>query len=139
MAKLKIEWEEDDYEFDLIGICSTNSDYRLCWEINIVFDINLRRGEDYSLKNKKEDEYYFSFYEFVNNDTYEEFYLIKNQSFNYKKLIPEQDKIDYFLVVKNGYSYSVNELLIKLKKLNGVLTAFSFEVEELKSKSNLIF
>ena len=138
MAKHKLVWEED-YDFDLIGICSSNSDYRLCWSINQAIDTKLVRGEDYSLKSKKEGEYFFSFYEFFNEETGEEVYLIKNQSYDYKKLIPEQDKIDYFLIVKNNYSYEISHLLAKLKELESILTAFSFDVESLKSKSNLIF
>lgn len=141
MAKLKmhkLEWEVD-YDFDLIGICSSNSDYRLCWGINKTLETQLERGDDYALKTKKEGEYFFSFYEYFNEDTGEEVYLIKNQSYNYKKLIPEQDKIDYFLIVKNNYSYEISDLLAKLKGLESILTAFSFDVETLKSKSNLIF
>lgn len=138
MAKHKLVWEED-YDFDLIGICSSNSDYRLCWGINKALHMGLARGEDYALKSKKEGEYFFSFYEFINEETGEEVYLIKNQSYNYKKLIPEQDKIDYFLIVKNNYSYEILNLLAKLKELESILTAFSFDVEDLKSKSNLIF
>jgi hypothetical protein len=138
MAKHKLVWE-DDYDFDLIGICSSNSDYRLCWGINQAIETNLSRTDDYNLKSKKEGECFFSFYEFLDDDTGEELYLIKNQSYNFKKLIPEQDKIDYFLIVKNNYSYEISDLLAKLKELETILTAFSFDVESLKSKSNLIF
>ena len=138
MAKHKLVWE-DDYDFDLIGICSSNSDYRLCWGINKALETNLARAEDYTLTSKKEGEYFFSFYEFLNDDTGEEVYLVKNQSYNFKKLIPEQDKIDYFLIVKNNYSYEISDLLAKLKNIESILTAFSFDVDELKSKANLIF
>lgn len=138
MAKHKMVWE-DDFDFDLIGICSSYSDYRLCWGVNQVLDIHLSKGEDYSLITKKEGECLHSFYEFYHEETHEEFYLIKNQSLNYKLLIPEQDKIDYFLIVKNNYSYQISDLVAKLKQLDSILTAFSFNVDELKSKSNLIF
>jgi hypothetical protein len=138
MAKHKLVWE-DDYDFDLIGICSSNSDYRLCWGVNSALDLKLERADDYALRSKKEGEYFFSFYEFINDDTGEEIYLIKNQSYNFKKLIPEQDKIDYFLIIKNNYSYEVDGLITELKQIESILTAFSFNVEELKSKSNLIF
>jgi hypothetical protein len=138
MAKHKLVWE-DDYDFDLIGICSSNSDYRLCWGVNKALEMQLVRADDYALKSKKEGEYFFSFYEFINDDTGEEVYLIKNQSYNFKKLIPEQDKIDYFLIIKNNYSYEMENLLTELKQIDSILTAFSFNVDELKSKSNLIF
>jgi len=138
MAKLKLELDED-FDFDLIGICSSFTDYRLCWGINQALSINLERGEDYSMQNKKDGEFFFSFYEYFNENTEEHFFLIKNQSYNFKKLIPEQDKIDYFLIIKNNYETVIDDLLMKLKALDSVLTAFSFDVEALKSKSNLIF
>jgi len=138
MVKFKLELEED-YDFDLIGICSSFSDYRLCWGINQALSISLKRAEDYEMKNKKDGEFSFSFFEFFNENTEEEYFLIKNQSYNFKKLIPEQDKIDYFIIIKNNYETEIDVLLTKLKALDSVLTAFTFNVEDLKSKSNLIF
>lgn len=138
MAKLKLELD-DDYDFDLIGICSSFTDYRLCWGINQSLSIRLERSEDYSVENKKDGESFFSFYEYFNESTEEDYFLIKNQSYTYKKLIPEQDKIDYFLIIKNNYETNIDDLVTKLKALDSVLTAFSFNVEDLKSKSNLIF
>ncbi len=138
MAKHKLLWE-DDYDFDLIGICSSYTDYRLCWTINKSLSILLQKGEDYPLKNKKDGEFFFSFYEFIDEDTRTEFYLVKNQSYNYKKLIPEQDKIDYFLIIKNNYNQDIEQLVSELKRIESIQTAFRFEVEALKSKGNLIF
>lgn len=139
MAKFKLLLE-DDYEFDLIGICSSHADYRLCWSLNSSLNIDLCKGNDYYLKNKKDGEYYFSFYEFIDDETNQEIYLIKNLSFdNYKRLIPEQDQIDYFLIIKNNYNQDIQDLLDNLKKIDCVLTSFNFEVESLKSKANLVF
>lgn len=138
MKKHKLLWE-DDYDFDLIGICSSYTDYRLCWTINKALSILLQKSDDYTLKNKKDGEFFFSFYEFIDKDTRTEYYLIKNQSYNYKKLIPEQDKIDYFLIIKNNYNKDIDQMVSSLKKIESILTAFKFEVEDLKSKANLIF
>lgn len=138
MAKYKLTWE-DDFDFDLIGICSSNSDYRLCWGINKALSIQLTKAEDYSIKDKKWGENYYSFYEFENEETFETYHLIKNQSFTFKKLIPEQDKIDYFLIIKNNYDTDINDLVTRLKQVESILTAFVFDPNEIKSKSNLVF
>ena len=64
----------------------------------------------------------------------------KNLSFdNYKRLIPEQDQIDYFIIVKDGYELDLNNFLMELKKIDCILTAFQFNPEDLKSKANLLF
>ena len=139
MAKHKLFFEAE-YDFDLIGICCSHSDYRLCWAINNDLNINLSKGDDYFLKNKKDGEYYFSFYEFFDEDIHQSYYLIKNLSFdNYKRLIPEQDQIDYFFIIKDNYDLKINDFLTELKKIDCILTAFEFEAEQLKSKSNLLF
>lgn len=139
MAKHKLFLEEE-YNFDLIGICCSHSDYRLCWAMNSALEINLSKSEDYYLKNKKDGEYYFSFYEYTDEETFQSFYLLKNLSFdNYKRLIPEQDQIDYFLIIKDSYDLILNDFLTRLKKIDCILTAFKFDPEQLKSKANLLF
>jgi len=139
MAKHKLIFEET-YDFDLIGICCSHSDYRLCWSINRELEMNLSRGDDYYLRTKKDGEYYFSYYDFLSEETHEAFYLIKNLSFdNYKRLIPEQDQIDYFMVIKDGYEIDLNNFLTQLKRIDCILTAFQFSTEDLKSKANLLF
>lgn len=139
MAKHKLVFEET-YDFDLIGICCSHSDYRLCWAINREMEMDLCKGDDYFLRTKKDGEYYFSYYDFVNDETHESFHLIKNLSFdNYKRLIPEQDQIDYFIIVKGGYDLNLNDFLSQLKKIDCILTAFQYNPESLKSKANLLF
>lgn len=138
MAKHKLILE-DDFDFDLIGVCSSQTDYRLCWSINKSLEIGLEKGIDYEVRLKKEGDNKYSFYEYYDEENHLEYYLIKNMSNNFKRLIPEKDQIDYFLIIKNNFAKDVATMVGKLKTIESVLTAFSFEAEELKSKSNLIF
>lgn len=138
MAKHKLLFE-DDYDFDLIGICSSHSDYRLCWGINQALGIQLKKGEDYSVLEKKNGEHLHSFYEFYDEGEHLEYYLIKNVSNNFQCLIPEKDQIDYFLVIKNNFVKEVDSILADLKEIDSILTAFVFDPGELKSRANLQF
>ena len=138
MAKHKLLLE-DEFSFELIGICSNYADYRLCWGINKALDITLSKVDDYEVLLKKEGENKCSFYEFYDEDEHIEYYLIKNLSNNYKHLIPEKDQIDYFLIIKNNYVREINDMVTKLKAIDSILTAFIFDPDELKSKSNLVF
>ena len=138
MAKYKLQLE-DDYDFDLIGICSSHSDYRLSWGINKELNIKLSKAEEFSIQYKKEGIHLYSFYEYYDEEEHIEYYLVKNVSNNYKKLIPEKEQIDFFLIIKNNLLHDVSDTLDQLRKIDSILTAFIFEVEELKSKSNLIF
>lgn len=138
MAKYKLD-TADDFEFDLIGICSNNSDYRLCWNINQCLAITLSKGDDYICVSKKDGDSAHSFYQFVDPNGQSEFYLIKNLSSTYKHLIPEKDQIDYFLLLKNNFERELDDILTQLKTNESILTAFIFDPEELKSKGNLLF
>ena len=138
MAKHKLILE-DDFEFDLIGICSSQTDYRLCWAINKSLKISLEKVDDYEVRLKKEGDNKYSFYEYYDEENHLDYYLIKNMSNNFKRLIPEKDQIDFFLIIKNNYSRDVENMVMNLKTIDSVLTAFSFKPAELKSKSNLVF
>lgn len=138
MAKHKLILEED-YSFELIGICSSNADYRLTWGINKALSIALEKDTDLQIVIKKEGEHYYSFYSYYDELEHIEYYLIKNISNNYRRLIPEKDQIDYFLLLKNNYTLEINDILTSLKEIDSILTAFVFDPNELKSKSNLVF
>jgi hypothetical protein len=138
MVKYKLQLE-DDFEFELFGICSSNADYKLCWGINKALAIQLSKSNDLSVHLKKEGEHFFSFYEYYDDENHLEYYLIKNISSNYQPLIPEKNQIDYFLLLKNNYYQNSNEILTSLKEIDSILTAFIFDPIELKSKGNLIF
>ena len=138
MVKYKLQLEED-YEFDLIGICSSHTDYRLCWAINKGLGIKLAKGEDFSTHSKKDGENLHSFYEFYDEEEHTEYYLLKNVSNNYKKLIPEKDQIDYFMIIKNNTLREIDDILVSLKSTESISTAFIFDAVELKSRTNLIF
>jgi len=138
MAKHKL-FAEDDYSFELIGLCSMHSDYRLCWNINQALKIQLTKVDDFVLFSKKDGESAHSFYQFLNDPDNIEYYLIKNISSNFKPLIPEKDQIDYFLVIKNNFTRELNDILTSLRENESILTAFIFDTDELKSKANLLF
>lgn len=138
MAKHKL-FAEDDYSFELIGLCSTHGDYRLCWNINQALKIQLTKAEDFVLFSKKDGESAHSFYHYLEDSDNIEFYLIKNISSNFKPLIPEKDQIDYFLMIKNNFTQDLNDILTLLRENESILTAFIFDADELKSKANLLF
>ncbi|NOQ71003.1 MAG: IPExxxVDY family protein [Crocinitomix sp.] len=138
MAKHKLILE-DDFSFELIGICSSNADYRLTWGINKALSIALHKDEDLNIYVKKEGDHLYSFYSYYDEFEHIEYYLVKNLSNNYRRLIPEKDQVDYFLLIKNNYTLEINDILASLKRIDSILTAFIFDPEELKSKGNLVF
>lgn len=136
MAKFTLEIEED-FDFRLIGIFSHTKDYRLCWEINKAFNFDLLKGDNLTvqLRDNIQEHSFFSYHE---EDELLEYYLISNRS-EAGLLIPEE-KCDYFLLIKGHYrENTIIELRKQLNQLKPVLATSIIEVEELKSKDNLIF
>ena len=137
MSKVLLSLEED-YDFNLIGISCHTKDYRLCWEINKSLKIDLIRVEDLEI-SKKGEANSFSFYEFIDEENYIEYFLINNIS-NNGYLIAEQKKVDFFLMLKGNTSTNqVKDFIAKINSLSLVLTSFSIDPNQLKSKQNLLF
>jgi len=131
---------EEDFDFDLVGICWHQGDYRLAWVLNENLSLSLSKtDESYMVSHKKgavvSSHSYYSFDDEENGLFY---YLIKNKSAK-EWLIPEKHQIDYFLVVKNGGIIDVDDLLTHIRTIPNVLTAILVDPYALKSKDNLVF
>ncbi|RXP59451.1 IPExxxVDY family protein [Lutibacter sp. HS1-25] len=153
MQPLTFNLEEEDYS--LIGIHSTEEDYRLAYFLNKILKTKLKRSK-YNLDFQNSDAE-FSLFEFKDETSFTNYYLINNKfkSFVQNKnnnglfdgnfssisyLIPEKNKIDFFLKIEGCYCQnSVNNLIEKLNTINQVITSYSIEPETLKSKDHLIF
>jgi len=131
---------EDDFDFDIIGLCSHQADYRVCWSINEQIGLRLKKSiEPFMVSGKKGVvNSSHSLYEFEDEDESIAYYLIQNKS-NGKFLVPEKAQIDFFLVIKEAGAVDVEGFLAKLKEIQSVLTAFSFDPCDLKSANKFIF
>lgn len=136
MSKIILSIEED-YDFALLGISCHTKDYRLCWELNKVLNFDLIRAIDLEINKTTIDKY--SFYEYIDEEHYLEYYLISNRSIT-GYLIPEQKKVDFFFMIKGNISdYLIDDILSKTNAISSVLTSFKIDPNQLKSKQNLLF
>jgi hypothetical protein len=130
---------ESETDYDLIGICSHHSDYRLVWGINELLKLKLvKSNEDFMVYSKKGGTNSHSFYAQLDPEFEMDYYLIKNKC-NGKFLIPEKQQIDYFLFLLNNQTVHVTEWIEKLKNHPSVLTAFQFDPLDFPSADNIIF
>lgn len=131
---------EQAYDFDMIGVCSHHSDYRLAWGINNAVNLKLTKcDEEYVVTNKKGEKISsHSMYEFLDEENRLEYYLIRNKE-NGKFLIPEKPSIDYFLFLNNNVAIELEEIVFELKKVSSILGVYPFDPEEIESTGNLVF
>ncbi|NLP57131.1 IPExxxVDY family protein [Lutibacter sp. B1] len=144
---------EDDYS--LIGIHSTEEDYRLAYLINKHLKTKFVRFKHHL--DFKDSNAEFPMFEYKDDINFINYYLINNKDIqlendknneglfggNYSTtyyLIPEKKKVDFFLKIEgcNSQSFSI-KLVENLNKINQIITSYSIEPSILKSKNNLIF
>lgn len=162
MAKHTLQIEED-YDFTLIGIASHVKDYRICWALNKVLSIYLKKQDALEIKDKKQSSpSYFSFFKFDDAENFLEYHVISNlseskiisssentlfpdissqgESLQNEYLLPEFKNFNFLMIIKGELNDNmINELISKIKTIEFVLTVISIDVNTLKSKHNLIF
>lgn len=139
-TKLNVSYE---YDFDLIGISTTVREYKLAWAINNLLGIRLVKDKDLEIAFKNDT------FVIISNFIYETensvFRLLKNRSFEQGVgsqgfLVPELKDFDYIALI-SGYedTLSLEELVQKMKTLTEIDYLQRINIEQLKSKENLIF
>ena len=133
---------EDDYL--LIGIHSTEEDYRLAYLINKHLKTKFVRYK-HSL-DFKDSTVEFPLFEYKDEKTYLNYYLINNKCLqvvnehykdglfggNYSTtsyLLPEKKKVDFLLKIEGCTQEFILELVDKLKKINQIITSYQIETD----------
>lgn len=131
---------ETEIDFELIGICTHHSDYRLVWGINQQLGVLLTKCDDPFVVTGRKGQILsaHSWYSYINEETLLELYLIKNKV-DGKFLLPERSQIDYFLFLRENHLEDVQDLVARLKQVNSVMAAYEFEPSELPSAELIVF
>ncbi len=131
---------EPELDFNMIGICSHHSDYRLAWGINQHLGLHLIKCEEnFELMNKRGEVISsHSMYIFQDEDDRVDYYLIKNKHQG-KYAVPENTSIDFFLFLCNNHIVDPAEIIKQLKEVNSIQGAYAFQPEELNSAENFVF
>lgn len=131
---------EPEYNYDIIGICTHQSDYRLAWSLNESLNLQLSKASDNFVVNTKKEvvvanHTYFLQEEFEHEENY---YLIKNKQ-DGKLLIPELFQMDYLFFILNQQKEVTFQLLQKIKEHPLVITSAVFDPEEFDSCAQIVF
>ncbi|QXP60489.1 IPExxxVDY family protein [Olleya sp. HaHaR_3_96] len=158
VRKLSLDDFLEEEHYALIGIHCVIEDYRLAFLINQTLDISLKRAKedvtDPSLNTSYAifewfDEKQLTTYHLVANSCKVQYNNVQQQSnslfgedtsgvTNFY-LLPEFKKVNYILKVETEFLNKEKIILNNILKIPQVSTAYSIDVEGLKSKENLIF
>jgi hypothetical protein len=138
--KLELDY---DYDFEFIGMISSLKGHKLAWDLNKEMNILLKKEDDIKLSFLNDASIVIVSYKYTIKYSY--FRLIKNKSTEFTNiaspfLLPELKEYDYFIQVGGeGRAFESEGVMLKLKNISGVEFTKYLEVENLKSKDNLIF
>lgn len=158
--KLVLE-EELDEPFTLIAVHCSTEDYKLAYLLNRQLGTRFRRKRedlDFSTKNLIVS---FPLFEYINEKKLLRYYLVANACPSIEEelelagglfasqiskkattqyLIPELKNVDYFLKIysENG-DLPLREILSEINEIKQVISAYLVEIDNIKSKNNLIF
>ncbi|MCF7567316.1 IPExxxVDY family protein [Sabulilitoribacter arenilitoris] len=159
VRKLVLDDVFEEALYTLIAIHCTIEDYRLAYLLNKHLGINLvRKPSDLDCKKDKSA---YSIFEWKDNKQLTTWNLVSNicktqetlpqnnqqslfstqeyitKTFN---LISEYKDVNYFLKIDNDNNFSKEAYILShILNIPQVVTAFSVDVNQLKSKDNLIF
>ena len=131
--KLHIPYE-DIFDFKLVGISCAEKDYRLCWAINQSLGIDLVRMSNEGIASRSHL-LEFPFYEFESEETAINYRLLANR-FENNVLMKELKTIDYLFLIQ-GEDVNLQDIMLKLGKIEFVFLATEIEIENLKDKDLL--
>ena len=152
MSIHKLSASDFESDYTLIAIHSQSEPYKLAYEINLKLNTNLKKSSfDISFKNKVS---IFDLYKHESEIYNTKLYLISNKSIekeSQKKnkllfndysissfLIPELKKAEFLIKIEGG-GFNIDSLLIKLNKIDSVVSCYRASINNVKSKYNLIF
>ena len=152
MSIYKLTTSDFESDYALIAIHSQSEPYKLAYEINLKLNTSLEKSSfDISFKNKAS---VFDLYKHESEIYNTKLYLISNKSIekeNQSKdkllfndysissfLIPELKKAEFLMKIEGG-GFNIDSLILKLNKIDSVISCYRASINNVKSKSNLIF
>lgn len=119
----------------MIGISTSDQDYRLTLRLNKKLNISLRNTESVSFKDKSGIVLFFSRFSYSSEADHLTIQLISNryeQSYLLRKLV----NIDYLILVHDpSGNYDKEKLLTALRELESVTGAFLIELAQVKDRN----
>jgi hypothetical protein len=127
--------DNHDDESGLLGIVTSEPDYKLSLTLNKKLNISLRNASPLKLIGNSGDELTYTRYFFESEISGTSFSLISNRS-GKSFLLNKLRNIDYILLIQNPENDSyINDILQKMKSSENVTALFLFNLKTLKDKN----
>jgi hypothetical protein len=142
--KLKLDNEAIAQEFFensfLMGIVAPVKDYVFAWHINQKLGMSFRNNFDLEIQlRKKNRNYFFSVYQFVDTAVNNEHFLYNNQ-YDGEFLLPEFKHLDFLWLIKGDdlNKEELHQTLQSTKLIPAVQLVTEMASEKIKNKQHLV-
>ena len=156
--KLILDNVFDEVSYTLIGIHCMLEDYRVAYLLNKYLEISLtRKSSDLDFSNGNsayaifewEDRKHLTTWNLIANifkkeefkeTSYSSLFSSKESLIKTYNLLPEYKQVNYFLKIDNEYNLKEEKYILnRILRIPQIVTAYSVDANQLKSKENLIF
>ena len=160
MGTFKLVLEDDfGYDFTLIAIHGAIESYYLAYLLNKHLKLRLKRSRNDLIISHDVVAAEFPMYEYHNEKQYTTYHLFSNLTRIKKEpadnlsslfktetaierrfFLEDLPRVDYLLKIREeGSGFAKTKTLKELNQIPQIITAYTVDIEELKTKENLIF
>lgn len=129
-----------EYSFELLGVTSTDDDYKFSWNCSQLMNMEFVKTKDLEIIDARFAEFQiFSVYENVDMTGNCKFKIVSNKG-NAGFLVEELKNIDFFVLAFENEKFNpIEKLSTLLKSIPTISAVFKLKPENLKSKEKLLF
>jgi hypothetical protein len=134
--KLKMAMEED---FCLLGVVADEPDYKFCWMINRVLEINFEKLDDLVLYHPKLDaDQEFSVFFYENEEAMLTYRIVKNRS-DKGYFLDELKNLDFLVHIQGEiYGSQIGTFMKSVNSLSSVRMCVPVDLSRLRNKERLL-
>lgn len=136
MAKLFLEFEED-YSYSVLALVTTVKNHRICWILNRLLSLQLKRVEDISIYTKSGISREHACFTYFDENFHIKYRLIENKR-GTSRFLPEVGNADYFLVIDHNDMIAGETIRRELNKASSIQLVFEVNLNDLKEKQNIL-
>jgi len=134
--KLDVAIDED---FCLLGLVSDEPDYKLCWSINQLLEMDFERLDDLLLYHKKLDvRQQFSNFVYEDDDSLITYRIIKNRS-EAGYFLDELKNLDYLVHIQGELiTEKISAFMLSISTLSPVRMCVPVDLKRIRNKERLL-
>ncbi len=142
MSKKVIKLDfEGEYNFVLLGLICGFKDYKLCFELNQLLNLNFQRKEDVLFPaGRPGSSTRHSYFESKGHD-FESYHVLSNRDKSGTGfVIPENKNIDFFVLVTDAsLDFKTKNLITSLRKVEIISGVYEMDPYKIKSADSFLF